>query len=237
MPGSRRREGSAPVSRRARAIAFGAAALACAGLAAAMASGYRSDVASQLGALRPVVVASRTLAPHKPLTPQLAQAALEVRKVPARFVPPGAIASPEQALGQAPAAPVPAGAYVLAPQLAPPHRPHHQNEAPGVGPGREPVEIAVADAGALAAPGASGVGRRVDVIVTSEPRGTSATGRTYVAAAAVRLLDLRRGTSGAGTSPTSSSGWIATLALTREQALQLIQAESFARGIRLIGAG
>ena len=40
------------MSRRRRALLLGAAALACAGLAAAMASGYRSDVTSQLGPLR-----------------------------------------------------------------------------------------------------------------------------------------------------------------------------------------
>ena len=35
--------------RRVRAIAFGAAALLCAGLAAAMTGGYREDIESELG--------------------------------------------------------------------------------------------------------------------------------------------------------------------------------------------
>ena len=60
------------MSRRARAIAFGAAALACAGLAAAMASGYRSDLTAQLGPLRPVLVAGRMLAAHRAITPAVA---------------------------------------------------------------------------------------------------------------------------------------------------------------------
>ena len=77
------------------------------------------------------------------------------------------------------------------------------------------------------------------MIVTTEPGGAAATGRTYVAAAGVRLLDLRAG-GGGGTidpgAPAGSGGWRATLALTRSEALKLIEAESFAREIRLIGA-
>ena len=108
------------MSRRGRAIAFGAAALACAGVAAAMASGYRSDLTAQLGPLRSVLVARTTLAAHHAVTADLARAALEVRRVPSRFVPPGALASTAQVLGRAPAAPIPAGAYLLAPQLRAP---------------------------------------------------------------------------------------------------------------------
>jgi pilus assembly protein CpaB len=226
------------VSRRGRAIAFGAAALACAGIAAAMASGYRSDLTAQLGPLRPVLVARATLAAHKAITADLARAALEVRRIPARFVPAGALASTAQALGRAPAAPIPAGAYLLAPQLHVPGSGRSRQRASPVGPGREPVEIAVSGGGALAASGADPAGERVDVIVTSEPGGASATGRTYVAAAGVRLLGLRQGGGAVVDAGAAASGasWTATLALTRAQALKLIEAESFAREIRLIGA-
>jgi hypothetical protein len=58
-----------------------------------------------------------------------------------------------------------------------------------------------------------------------------------VAAPAVELLDLRAAdeATGADIAPgPASDTWIATLALTRGQALRLIQAESFARSIRLI---
>src|SRR5438093_1340910 len=44
--------------RRVRAIMFGCAALLCAGLAAAMTGGYRQDIQTELGPLRPVVAAS-----------------------------------------------------------------------------------------------------------------------------------------------------------------------------------
>lgn len=64
--------------------------------------------------------------------------------------------------------------------------------------------------------------------MTTESSGSGA-GRTYVAAPAVPLLGLGPGTEGVeGESAT------ATLALTRSQALRLIQAESFARRITLI---
>jgi Flp pilus assembly protein CpaB len=91
------------------------------------------------------------------------------------------------------------------------------------------VEITVSGGEALLA-GGSPPGSRVDVVVTSEPNG-SGPGRTYVAAAAVRLLELtRQVVEGPGPSP----GWSATLALTRDQALRLIEAESFARSVRLL---
>jgi hypothetical protein len=102
------------------------------------------------------------------------------------------------------------------------------------------VELAVSGAAALAAPGADVAGRRIDVVVTTEPRGAAAVGRTYVAAAGVRLLALQQ-SSDAGASTAGSAigvgGWSATLALTRTQALKLIEAESFARAIRLIRSG
>jgi Flp pilus assembly protein CpaB len=228
------------VSRRTRAIAFGVAALACAGLAAAVASGYRSDVAAQLGPLRRAVVARRTLPRGRPLAPGLLPNAVEVRRVPARFVPQGALSSPTEALGRAPLATVPAGAYLLATQLRSPgedgRRPR-TNELPK---NRRPVEIAVAGAAALAAAGGDPVGSRVDVIVTTEPRGASGTGRTYVAAAGVRLVALRRspGDASSGSDPLSPAAeWVATLALSRPLALKLIEAESYAREIRLIGTG
>jgi hypothetical protein len=47
----------------------------------------------------------------------------------------------------------------------------------------------------------------------------------------VRLLALREQRPVA---PGPSGGWAATLALTRRQALELIEAESFARAIRLL---
>ena len=74
-------------------------------------------------------------------------------------------------------------------------------------------------------------------MVTTEP-GPTAAGRTYVAARGVGLLDLRAAGAGSGgdvLAGPESEAWIATLALTRSQALRLIHAQSFARDVRLIG--
>jgi hypothetical protein len=54
----------------------------------------------------------------------------------------------------------------------------------------------------------------------------------------VRLIALSQSAneSSADYSMPGAEAWTATLALTRSQALQLIQAESYARGVRLIGS-
>ncbi len=218
------------MSRRRRAIAFAAAALLAAAAAAAMADGYGASVARGYGELRPVVVAVAKLPAGRPIAPHQAVAELELRRIPARFVPPGALRSPAAAVGLSPTASVPAGSYLLASQLrlprtAPP-------EGPRLGQGRRPVRIEVAGAGAPLEEGAPTPGSRVDVVVTSEPTG-SGPGRTYVAAAAVPLLALAPGTPGAP----SEEAAAATLGLTRVQALRLIAADSFARQVTLLPRG
>ena len=224
------------MSRRARAIAFACAALACAGLAAALAGGYRTDLESQLGPLRQVVVARARLSAHRALRPAEASRLLEVRRVPERFAPPGAVTSAEQAIGRAPAAVIPAGAYLLASQLRTPGARNRPDDPPRLGAGRQPVEIAVSGAEALAATGGDPRGSRVDVIVTTEPGPGGVSGRTYVAAEGVELLALGQSDPGAGAGlpGPGSAAWMATLALRRPQALRLIQAENFARQVRLI---
>ena len=153
---------------------------------------------------------------------------LEVRRVPASFAPPGSLRSIPEAVGLVPAAPLPAGSYLLAAQLRPPRA---RRAGPRLGRGRRPVEIAVSGAGALVAAGMGPGGGRVDVVVTAEPSG-SERGRTYVAAAAVPLLALAPGAEGeAGETST------ATLGLTRAQALRLIGAQSFARRVTVIPSG
>jgi Flp pilus assembly protein CpaB len=226
------------VSRRARAIAFGAAAVLCAILAAAIASGYSGRVAGQFGALRPVVVATNALPARHTLHADDARRLLEIRRVPDRFVPPDALGDPTAAVGLAPAAPIPAGSYVLAGQLRAPGVPAASPERPAAGPGRQPVEITVTGAEALAG-GHDPTGMNVDVIVTTEPGPGGGDGRTYVAADGVRLLALAEGSTGESQeNPLATAPkWSATLALTRPQALRLIQAESFARSVRLIAAG
>lgn len=214
------------MSRRSRAAGFLLGALLAAGAAAAITAGYGDRVVRGYGELRPVLVASEELRAGRPLDPRAVAERLEVRRVPVRFAPPGALAAPAEALGLAPAAAVPAGSYLLAAQLRPPSSPRAGS---ALGHGRRPVEIAVSGAGALTAMGVQPVGSRVDVVVTTEPSGAGA-GRTYVAAPAVPLLGLAPGEGEPGES-------VATLGLTRSQALRLIAAESFARRVTVIPRG
>lgn len=213
--------------RRGRAIAFLLAAAFAAAVAAAVADGYGSSVARGYGELRPVVVAAAALRAGQTIGPAEAADELEVRRVPARFVPPGALADPGDAVGLVATAAIPAHGYVLAAQLRLPQSDRGADAA--LGRGRRPVEIAVSGADALVVAGGDPVGARVDVVVTSEPT-ASASGRTYVAAAAVPVLALGPAADAGG--PGGSAA--ATLGLTRAQALRLIAAESFARRITVV---
>ncbi len=212
------------MSRRTRAAAFLVAALACALLAVKVATSYRASVEAQFGELRSVVVAVKELPAGQPIDSAQASAALAVRRVPARFAPPGAVRRPQDALGRAPGATVPIGSYLIDAQLAMPA----PEPGPGVatGRGRRPLQVAVAGAQALLVGGASPEGSRVDVVVASQS-GLGDEARTSVVAEGVRLLALNPG-KGAG------EGWTATLAVTREEALGLIEAEAASRQIRLL---
>lgn len=212
------------MSRRARALAFLIAALICAVLAATVAGRYRSRLEARYGPLRPVVVATLKLAAGEPIDVERAQAALAVRRVPASFVPPGALTRPADALGRAPAAAVPPGSYVLGVQLVIPHA--KEPPEPGIGSGLRPVQVAVAGAEALTVGGATPEGRPVDVVV-SRQAGLGRTARARIAASAVKLLALAA-PAGPG------EPWNATLAVTEPQALSLIAAQSAGREIRLL---
>ena len=91
---------------------------------------------------------ARRSRPDVPIEPGRAASALELRRVPARFLPPGALAEPGRGDRPGPHHGDPAGSYLLASQLrsaagAPP------GLGRGLGHGRHPVEIAVSGAEAL----------------------------------------------------------------------------------------
>ena len=212
------------MSRRARAVSFLIAAVVCALLAATIAGRYRSKVEARYGPLRAVVVAAAELPAGEPIGVDRAQAALSVRRVPASFVPPGSLVRVADAIGRAPGAAIPAGSYVLGAQLELPGA--DAPKAPGVGLGRRPVDVAVAGAEALTLGGATPEGTRVDVVVARQAGlGKSASAR--IAATNVKLLALR---SPAG----PGEAWSSTLAVTEQQALSLIGAQSAGREIRLL---
>ena len=219
--------------RHRRAIGFAIAAAVCAGLAAGAVGGAPGDPTDAYGELRDVLVTIRPLPARRPIGKAALATAVEVRRIPDRFVPPGALSVPAQIAGRSPSATVPPGTYVLASAFDPPdgaaRRPAPIDRA------HQPVEIGVSAAGALATASA---GRLVDVVVTTEPGPGGGPGRTYVAASAVGLLGLRSGGDPAsgGVLGAGEGAWTATLALTHRQALRVIQAESFARSVRVIAS-
>jgi Flp pilus assembly protein CpaB len=210
------------------------AAAVCAALAAASTSGSDDDAAA-LGRLRDVVVATEPLPARRVLSRDRVTAALELRRIPETFVAPDALTNPAQALGRRPAAPIPAGAYLVGSQLLA-ARPKDPSAGSDLEVGHRPVEITVSAAGPLI----DEPRQPVDVIVTGEPTTGGGSGRTFVAALGVQLLALRpaRDTDAPATAVNGAGELsIATLSLTREQALRLIHAQSFAREVRLIGGG
>ncbi|HEU4802602.1 MAG TPA: SAF domain-containing protein [Solirubrobacterales bacterium] len=214
------------MSRRGRATAFAALAVVCGIASAGVASAYRDRVDEQLGETRPVLMLTRPLAAGSELRGRILDR-LEVREVPVRFLPPDAIADPAEVAGRRLAGTVPAGSYLLGSQLrSPAARP---DRGPRLKAALHPVDVTVSGAGALAGPGAA---RRVDVVVAAEPV-TGGRAKVSVAARGVRLLAIAPAAPGEETAA-GSDGWSATLALTRQQALELIEAENFAREIRLI---
>jgi Flp pilus assembly protein CpaB len=216
------------MSRRGRATAFLLLAVGAAVLSAAIVRGYGSSVAHGYGPLQSVVVLVAGIRSGQQFGPEEISTALDVRRVPARFVPTGALSAPQQALGLVAGTPLPAGSYLVAAGLRPPRRRH--TGTPGLGRGRRPVEISVSGADALLAAGPAPASR-VDIVLTTEPLGPGP-GRTYVAAAGVPLLALGPGADGPGPGGLAA----ATLGLTRRQALRLIAAESFARKLTLVPA-
>ncbi len=215
--------------RRRRALGFLPSAFIAAAGAAAIADRYGASAARGYGPLRPVVVVGTGVAAGRRLGAREISSALVVRRVPAQFAPPGALAAPEEALGLLTRSFLPAGSYLLGTQLVVARREEAETGYLG---DRRPVEIVVSGAGALLAAGRAPAGSKVDVVVTSEPV-AAGPGRTYVTAAQVPLLALGPGPEGPG----SEASATATLALTKRQALRLIAAESFARQITLLPGG
>lgn len=183
---------------------------------------YSSSVSRSYGDLRPVIVLTEAVRAGRRISPGLAARGLTVRRVPARFVPAGAIAVPGRAVGLETVVPMPAGSYLTANSLRAPKEKKPDVAAPGRG--RHAVEIAVSGAGAL-----GGTPGPVDVLVTTEP-GPRGRGRTSVAASAVPLI----ATEPTGTGESGPGLTRVTLGLTRRQAIRLIGAESYARRITLL---
>lgn len=227
-------------TRRRRGLLLLSVALASGGLAASQVRERERSVAAQVGPAVPVLVAARDL----PAGARVSARALGVRRVPARFVPPDALASATGVVGLRPAAPIAAGSYLTAGVFEGSNGEHR--EGGGLRRGERAVTVEVSGAVGLAA------GARVDVLVSTEsgPGG----GRTLMALAGAELLRLGPGSGGEGygygagatgsaepdaAAPDGAAGMggdtsLATLRVTIRQAVYLTAADNFAREIRLL---
>jgi pilus assembly protein CpaB len=134
-----------------------------------------------------------------------------VRRVPARYVPPDALADPAQLTGARTAVALAAGSYLTAGVLGGPT--NDSNQGVELRPGQRAVSVRVAGALADAQPGS-----RVDIVVSTQP--AVGGGRTFVALENVELLGLR--------------GTLATLRVAARQAVYITAAANFAHEIRLL---
>jgi pilus assembly protein CpaB len=207
-------------------------ALAAGGLAASEVHERERKVSEQLGPAVPVLVATRDL----PAGARVSAAALAVRRVPVRFVPPDALASAAGLAGARPVVRVAAGGYVTAGVFQGSSTRHRGGRV--VERGERAVTVGVSGAVGL------GAGARVDVLVSTESGAGG--GRTQMTLAGAELLRLDSGASGAAapgvesgagapgagglTAPTA----LATLRVTLRQAVYLTAADNFAREIRLL---
>ena len=217
---------------RARALLFAAGALACAGLSAALASSASEPASEGLGELREVVVVSTPLERGASLRREAARGRITERRVPEVFAPPDAVSSVAEVEGGTLALDLPAGSYVTRSALKADRRVGPARRASGTPRGTTPVEITVVGAGALSA-SRTGIGERVDVIVSGDAAPGPRAGRTYVAARSVVLLALREAEAETGA---EADRWVATLALGRSEALRLIRAEGVAAQVRLLAS-
>jgi pilus assembly protein CpaB len=213
-------------ARRRRGALLLSVALASGGLAASQVHERERRAAERLGPLVDVFVATRDL----PANARVRREAVGIRRVPARFAPPDALASSAGVLGARIKAPVAAGGYLTAGLFAGLDK---GSGEPGIRRGERAVTVEVAGGPAAAGPAP---GSRVDVLVSTE---TSAGGRTQMALAGAEVLALGEAPSGGYSEPDASGSpsapmALATLRVTLRQAIYLTAADNFAREIRLL---
>jgi Flp pilus assembly protein CpaB len=213
---------------RRRAGLLAMVAVFCALLSAAAASRRDDSIDAQLGELRTVIVLETGLERGTPLTKAVARRALGESQVPVRFLPPDHLADPALAVGSRLVADLPAGSYLLGSHLRVPG-----SMAPAAGrvrSGLRPVEVVV-DGGSAPAPGS-----RVDVLAADEP-GSTSNPRVRVLVRDVELVaiePLRAGSELADPAAPEAGDWVATLALSRGDSLRVIEADNYAREVRLL---
>jgi pilus assembly protein CpaB len=203
---------------------LGASAV-CAGLAVSAVDRYAGEVEAQVGSPVPVLVASRDIPRGRLLTPAGAAASLAERRVPLRFVPPGALRSRADAVGLQTVSRLAAGDYVGERQLQPPRRERERVRWSG---DARLVEVAIAGARTLA--GVLRPGSIVDVLITTD-RGRAP--HTFLAVQRVPVVGFDAG-AGATLGGEGAADGRVTLRATLRQAALLTAADNFAREVRVV---
>ena len=198
-----------PADRRRRGLVLLALAAASGALAASEVRGRVKAVEARVGPLVAVPVTKR----DRPEGAAIRPGDLATARIPARFVPPGAVRDPVRAVGATLAVDLPRGSYLIRTAFAAERTP--------LRPGERAIDVEVAGGRRLRDLG--GRGARVDVVVTTEPRDGPA--RAFVAADGAELLALRRETGGKA---------VATLRVPLREAVYLTAATSFGRDARLL---
>src|SRR4051812_19166176 len=103
-----------PSARRRRGVLLLLVAAVAGAMAASRVRGEERALRTQVGPLVPVVVARAPIAARARVGDRLA-----VARIPARFVPPGAIGDPARVAGATAAVAIPRGGYVTRTALAP----------------------------------------------------------------------------------------------------------------------
>ena len=212
------------MTRRRRALLLLGLALLLGGLAASDVARREAALQHELGPLIPVVVARAQL----PKGTSLTAARLAVRRMPARFVPPGAFSSTAELAGLRTAIAIPRGGFLATTAL---DDGSQQAAGPPIRTGERVADVVAVGSSALIQEGS-----RVDVLV-SQDEGDGKKGRTVLALEDVEVLAASPVEPGAGDSGAAGSGAervAASLRVDVRQAVYLAAAQSFARELRLL---
>jgi pilus assembly protein CpaB len=188
---------------------------------------FVSDVNARVGPLVPVVEVTAPATAYRPVTPEM----LQLRQVPQKWLPAGAIGNPQDVVGRVPTSDLPAGSYAQRGMFV---------DRPGVAQGYREVAILVdAETGVA---GKVSSGDRVDIVTTSDEKDAAAarkkkdTRRADVWVSNALIIDVgvpedveRR--EGSGFS--AGKAVPVTFALPIPDALKVAYAESFSVKVRL----
>jgi len=208
------------VSRRRRAALLAGLALLLGGLAASDVARREAALGDRLTPVLDVVVVRADV----PAGTRLTAARLAVRRVPSRYAPAGAFASPAGVIGLRAAVPLVAGTD-LVPALLDDGTRSEASGAP-VRPGERVAELVARGSPALVR-----AGSRVDVLVTRDGPG-GGDGRTELALQDAEVL--AAGAAPAGDGEETGDRVAVSLRVTLRQAVALAAAEQYAREVRVL---